>query len=130
MSALLDTHVLVWALVAPERLSRRVQDRIRDRSADLFVSVASLYEIEYKRERDQVLYRLPHDLPSLADVVGFEWLDIDPGDAFQAARLSDGHRDPWDRIIAIQAGRRDLPLVTTDAALTKACVTWRVQTLW
>lgn len=130
MSALLDTHVLVWALVAPERLSRRVQDRIRDRSDGLFVSAASLYEIEYKRERDQSLYRLPRDLPALADTVGFEWLDIEPGDAFQAAKLSDDHRDPWDRIIATQAGRRDVELITTDAVLTQACVTWRVQTFW
>ncbi len=96
----------------------------------LFASAASLYEIEYKRGRDGFLRRLPRDLPRVVRALGFEWLDIDPGDASDAARLSGDHRDPWDRIIATQAGRRELSLITTDAALTRACIGWRIETFW
>ncbi len=130
MSALLDTHALVWSLAAPERLSQRARDWIEDASTRVFISVASLYEIEYKRDRDRFLYRLPVDMPRVTRAMGFEWLDIDLGDASDAAKLGGPHRDPWDRIIATQAGRRGLKLITTDAVLSKACADWRVGTFW
>lgn len=130
MSALLDTHALVWSLAAPERLSRRARDRIKDGSSRLFISAASLYEIEYKRDRDRFLYQLPRDMPGVTRTLGFEWLAIDPDDALDAARLAGHHRDPWDRIIAAQATRRGLKLITTDAVLTRACADWRIDTFW
>lgn len=72
MSALLDTHALVWSMVAPERLSQRARDRIKDQSVRLFVSAASLYEIEYKRDRDGFLRRLTRDMPHIVRALGFE----------------------------------------------------------
>jgi PIN domain nuclease of toxin-antitoxin system len=130
MSVLLDTHALVWWMAVPERLSRRAHDSIKDLGSRSFVSVASLYEIEYKRDRDQLLYRLPRDMPRIALMLGFEWLNIEPADAFDAAQLDGQHRDPWDRIIATQARRRRLEFITADGALTSACLDWRIPTLW
>lgn len=130
MSFLLDTHALVWWMAVPERLSRRAQDCIKDLGSRSFVSVASIYEIEYKRDRDQLLYRLPRDMPRIVPMLGFEWLDIEPADAFDAARLKGQHRDPWDRIIATQAERRRLDLITADGPLIEACQEWQVPTLW
>jgi PIN domain nuclease of toxin-antitoxin system len=130
MSFLLDTHALVWWMAVPERLSRRAHDCIRDVGSRSFVSVASIYEIEYKRDRDQLLYRLPRDMLRIVPMLGFEWLGLEPADAFDAARLNGQHRDPWDRIIATQAGRRRLDLITADGPLLSACLNWRIQTLW
>jgi len=130
MSFLLDTHALVWWMAVPERLSQRAHDRIKDKSARLFVSAASVYEIEYKRGRDELLYRLPRDLPRIVPMLGFRWLSIDANDALEAAELGDQHRDPWDRIIAAQARRRDFDLITADQTLTHACLDWRASTFW
>ena len=130
MNFLLDTHALIWWMAAPERLSRRAYDCIRQTGSRLSVSVASIYEIEYKRERDQLLYRLPRDMLRIIPLLGFEWLSIDPADAFDAAQLDNRHRDPWNRIIAAQAERRDLQLITADQDLIEACVQWRVRTVW
>ncbi|MGR4864249.1 type II toxin-antitoxin system VapC family toxin [Caulobacter sp. LARHSG274] len=130
MNFLLDTHALIWWMAAPERFSRRAYDCVKDAGARLFVSAASVYEIEYKRERDRLLYRLPRNIPRIVPMLGFEWLNIDPADAFDAARLDNRHRDPWDRIIATQAERRGLRLITADEDLISACVHWRVQTVW
>jgi PIN domain nuclease of toxin-antitoxin system len=129
VSALLDTHALVWWMAAPERLSPRAHDHIKAVGAQIFVSAVSLYEIEHKRERDPLLYRLPRDMPRIVPMLGFEWLSVDPDDAFDAARLR-GHRDPWDRILAVQAKRQGLQLITADEPLTEACVDWRVETFW
>lgn len=130
MSALLDTHALVWWMAVPERLTHRVHDRIKDEGSRLFVSAASVYEIEYKRERDQLLYRLPTDLPRIVAMLGFRWLSIDADDAFEAAKLGGQHRDPWDRIIAAQARRRRFDLITADEALIRVSLEWRVSTFW
>ncbi len=130
MSFLLDTHVLVWWMAAPDLLSQRVHDAIRASGSGLFVSVASVYEIEYKRDRDQLLYRLPKAIPQIVPMLGFEWLSLSASDAYDAARLGLGHRDPWDRIIAMQAKRRELQLITIDDALTRACADWDVRTIW
>jgi PIN domain nuclease of toxin-antitoxin system len=130
MNFLLDTHALVWWMAVPERLSRRAHDCIKDPGSQSFVSVASIYEIEYKRDRDQLLYRLPRDMPRIVPMLGFEWLDVEPADAFDAARLNGQHRDPWDCIIATQAARRRLNLITADGPLISACLNWQVQTVW
>ncbi|HWW26682.1 MAG TPA: type II toxin-antitoxin system VapC family toxin [Caulobacter sp.] len=130
MNYLLDTHALVWWMADPARLSPAVFERIRSGDDRLFVSAGSVYEIAYKRERDQLLYRLPRDLSAIIPTLGFEWLSINPDDALSAAQLDNRHRDPWDRIIAAQAGRRRLDLITSDRQLTNACIGWAVRTFW
>ena len=44
---LLDTHVLVWAMLAPDHLSSRARHALAG-STERVVSAASLYEITYK----------------------------------------------------------------------------------
>ncbi len=127
---LLDTHALVWWLLAPEQLSERARRFIGDGDNKLWVSAASAYEIEYKRNRDTSLQRFPKNISGTIPTFGFEWLEIDASDLVCAARFDNAHRDPWDRIIAAQAQRRDLLLMTSDRDLTRACQTWRVPILW
>lgn len=130
MSFLLDTHALVWWLAAPERLSWRATERIKDKASQLFVSAVSVYEIEYKRGRDRLLYRLPRDLPRVVPLLGFQWLNLEPADALEAARLETDHRDPWDRILAAKARLRRIPLITVDRDLTGVCAALEIETVW
>ena len=130
MSLLLDTHALVWWLLDPRRLSKDAYHYIKGGDQRLFVSTASVYEIEYKRARDASLYRFPTNVPESVPLLGFEWLPIEAEDGFRAARFAGAHKDPWDRIIAAQAWRRRLGLITKDADLTRACADWAVPTLW
>jgi hypothetical protein len=127
---LLDTHALVWWLLSPEELTERARLIIGDRDNKLWISVASVYEIEYKRDRDVSLQRFPKNIPGTIPTFGFEWLEIDAADLFCAARFDKRHSDPWDRIIAAQAQQRDLLLMTSDRNLTRACQAWQVPTLW
>ena len=46
---LLDTHVLLWANEAPERLSSEAVAALEDPANDLLVSSISVAEIEIKR---------------------------------------------------------------------------------
>jgi PIN domain nuclease of toxin-antitoxin system len=118
MRLLLDTHVLVWSALVPSRLSLRARDLISDPENDRTVSSASAYEIEYKRQRDPELSRLPTDLDELRGALVFEWLPVDEGHATEAGRLPRHHRDPWDRIIVAQALAENLVVISADKALT------------
>jgi PIN domain nuclease of toxin-antitoxin system len=126
MRLLLDTHVLVWAASDPGRLSRRCRDLIEDPDNDRLVSVASAYEIEFKRERDPQLARLPSDLDDLRPSLLFDWLWIDDGHAKRAGQLPRHHGDPWDRLLVAQALTERLAVVSIDRALANygARVEW------
>lgn len=127
MRLLLDTHALIWALGMVEKLPRAVIDLLSDPDNERWVSAVSAYEIEYKRDRNYVLGRLPRDLQAAAKVLNAEWLDVTPMHAGAAARLDLVHRDPWDRIIAAQAMAEGLVVVTRDPAIASmgAAVVWR-----
>jgi PIN domain nuclease of toxin-antitoxin system len=130
VSLLLDTHAFVWWMTAPNRLPQRVHDRIFGNAEVAFLSAVTGYEIEYKAQRGLGMPNLGPDLASLANVVGFSWLPVEVEDALDAARLSGPHRDPWDRMIAAQARRRDLELITADSAIHAVAPSWGLKVLW
>lgn len=117
MKLLLDTHALVWAAVAPEKLSVRVRDLLHDLDNDIVVSAACAYEIEFKRDRDASLLGMPLDLERAVIERGFGWLEITPSHAAAAGRLPRLHGDPFDRILVAQALLDGLPLVSIDEKL-------------
>jgi PIN domain nuclease of toxin-antitoxin system len=59
VKALLDTHALIWASVTPERLGRRAAKVLQDLRNELYVSIASLWEISIKLSKPQNFLTLP-----------------------------------------------------------------------
>lgn len=121
---LIDTHVLLWVLFNDPRLSAPALQRI-EAAEDVFVSVVSIYEIDFKRRdtdrlraRDHFLQRMPQDMPAALPSLGFKVLPIDAETAWLAARLPLDHGDPWDRILLAQAMRLGAPLISADQTLT------------
>lgn len=123
--ALLDTHVLIWALLSPDELSASARTLILDASTTLLVSSASAWEIATK-------HRLGR-LPEAADVVhgylehlrtlGAQELPISSAHALLAGGMRHAHRDPFDRVLAAQSILEGVPLVTGDAAFGALPVT-------
>ncbi len=117
MRLLADTHVLVWAFTDPDTLSRRARTLLEDLGNEVIFSAVSAYEIEFKRPLDNLLAALPMELEAAVRAEGFGWRSISVADATAAGRLPRLHRDPWDRLIAAQALREGIPLITRDAKL-------------
>lgn len=117
MKLLIDTHVLVWSAITPERLTPMVQDVLTDPDNQVLVSAACAYEINYKRQLDAELALLPDNLDLALASQGFEWLPITAHHAATAARLPRVHRDPWDRLIAGQAAVEEAIVVSADPCL-------------
>ena len=126
MRLLLDTHVFVWAALAPERLTERARDLLGDPDNTLFLSACCVYEIEFKRSRDAVLERLPPDLIGAAVEHRFDWLAITPTHAAIAGKLPMLHGDLFDRLMIAQAIAENLPLLTVDARIEA----YGIPTIW
>jgi PIN domain nuclease of toxin-antitoxin system len=116
---LIDTHILLWLLSAPERVPEAVREVLADRSNPLFVSAASALEITTNiRIGKLVAPTLTSTLPRRIHDLGATALAISVDHALLAGSLQWQHRDLFDRILVAQATVEDATLVTVDAALT------------
>lgn len=116
---LLDTHVLLWWLAEPERLSPAVAAALADPGAEVLVSAASAWEIATKHRLGKLpsVAVLLEGWQPLLDGQGFRHLAISHGHAIRAGGYGVPHRDPFDRLLAAQAELEQLALVTADPAL-------------
>lgn len=118
MSLLLDTHVLLWAAGASERLSETVRARITDHATDVIFSVASLWEIAIKSALERPDFRVDGtDLRRALLSTGYAELPISGAHSLEIGRLPRLHRDPFDRMLVAQARIENLVLLTADAAV-------------
>lgn len=115
MELLLDTHVFLWWEANAPDLSPAAKRAIGDSANQIFVSAASVWEIETKRRTGKLAFA---GSPSGAiGKNGFFELPILPMDAELAGDLVWGHRDPFDRLLVAQAMRLRGVLVTADAVV-------------
>jgi PIN domain nuclease of toxin-antitoxin system len=112
---LLDTHALLWFLVADRRLGARARDLIEAPGNTVMISIVSLWEIALKSR----LGKLRINLGSVLDAVGqtdFERLDLKETHLRVLGRLPDvaEHRDPFDHLLIAQAQCEDLTFLSND----------------
>jgi len=115
---LLDTHLLLWASAAAERLPAGVYERLADADNTLAFSVVSLWEVVLKAAR------LKKELGIEPRLFRQEWLDAGyrevavTGDhVIAVARLPPLHKDPFDRLLIAQAEVEGAVLLTADAEM-------------
>lgn len=111
MRWLLDTHVVLWWLADAEELSDEVKTLI-DTEAEVFVSVASVWEIAIKQAAGKLWG--PRPLAPTIDACGLAPLPIRTPHAAAAGELPVLHRDPFDRMLVAQARCEGLTLLTRD----------------
>jgi PIN domain nuclease of toxin-antitoxin system len=109
---LVDTHLVLWARVAPERLTTG-ERRALDDARSCYVSAVSLWEIAMLMALD----RISQDHRLLAVPDGFELLPVLPDHCKALVALPRLHRDPFDRMLIAQARAEHLALLTRDSAI-------------
>lgn len=114
MKYLLDTHILLWALVDDPRLSAAHRAVLGGAGA-LYVSSASVWEVGIKRALGKL--DVPEDVFDVAAAGGCRPLPITWPHAEAAARLPAHHADPFDRMLIGQAQVEGMVLVTADAQI-------------
>lgn len=120
MKLLLDTHVLLWALAIPDRLSAETAGELVSPANDVFISAVTAWEIAIKQSLGKLDLPAPAEtwLPDAVEQSGFCWLAIQPEDALRVGGLSWHHRDPFDRLLVAQA-LAGYTLVTRDDTLAE-----------
>lgn len=120
MRLLLDTHLLLWAAYAPEKLSGAVRVRIEDGSVEPSFSAASIWEVAIKaglgREDFDVDPRVLRR--GLLDN-GYRELDVSSAHAAAVVDLPPLHRDPFDRMLVAQSRLEGIVLLTNDRLVAR-----------
>jgi PIN domain nuclease of toxin-antitoxin system len=113
----MDTHVLLWAASAPERLGSST-DALQ--TADRLISVASVWELAIKQGLGKVDLGMPvaRWIHRAATELAAQILDISAAHAAAVEQLPPIHRDPFDRLLVVQASLEGAILLTGDSALT------------
>lgn len=118
MRLLLDTHILLWVLGAPDRLSPSLRDDLTDPANRIMFSTASIWEIAIKASlRKADFTARPEIVAREALARGFTELHISWRAAAGVADLPHLHRDPFDRILVAQALAEPVHLLTADRKL-------------
>ena len=125
MNLLLDTHALLWALAAPEKLPETVADALVSPRNAVFVSAVSTWELVIKAGLGRLELPFP-DLASAIGRAGFVELSITVQHSLRVHDLPHHHRDPFDRLLVAQAQDEGMFLVSGDRAFRS----YPVQTLW
>lgn len=131
MKYLLDTHVFVWMLIYPEKLSAKSASIIIH-SKDVSISSVSLWEIaiKYKLGKLNLKDTTPDDLLAKAEEMEIQVLPLKGQEAASSFRLtSTKHKDPFDRMIVWQSIRNNMMLVSKDDRL-KEFMQSGLQLIW
>jgi PIN domain nuclease of toxin-antitoxin system len=104
MNLLLDTHSFIWFVENDSRLPENIKKEIEKPNNNIFVSIASLWEITIKISIGKLTTKAVIDkiIEQVADN-GFEIVPILPEHLLTLSKLDFFHRDPFDRLIIAQA---------------------------
>ena len=117
---LLDTNILLCALIAPERLSADIQTQLSDAENTVYFSAVSIWEIAIKSSLNKADFDfLPQDIHRLAIETGFSELAVQAPHTFAVANMAWHHRDPFDRLLIAQALSLPAYLLTNDSVLAQ-----------
>lgn len=112
MRVLVDTHVFIWCDQRPDQVDPTLLVRLRDVRNDIFVSVASVWEIAIKRAIGKLAFAAP--IVETVERLGFQLLPITGAHAEHAGGLPRHHNDPFDRMLVAQAHLEGMVLGTQD----------------
>jgi PIN domain nuclease of toxin-antitoxin system len=116
MRLLLDTHILLWWVMADRRLSKTLSSVLASPENDIAVSAASMWEIAIKRALGRIDVDLDELLSSMS-ADGFTELPLRFGHALKLESLPRHHDDPFDRMLIAQSIAEGRRLVTKDDAI-------------
>ena len=117
MRVLLDTAVLIFAVEAPDRLSKRAIGVLKDPENVRELSSISLTEIAIKATLGKLSISAAIARQALDDL-DVRVLPFTSDHAFRVFALPVHHRDPFDRQIIAQALSEDIAIVTPDEAFS------------
>lgn len=120
MRVLLDTHLLLWTKLSPNRLPQEVRELLLEPATEPQFSVASIWEIAIKQSQG----RRDFDVDAMVlrgDLLaaGYSEIPVFGEHATAVSVLPWIHKDPFDRLLVAQAIVEGIELLTVDATLAR-----------
>ena len=112
MKIILDTHIFLWAVAEPEKLSAEQIEMIERLSNTIYVSAITITEIMIKASIGKL--QITFDPVAIAKESGFKLLDFSAEDASALKTMPFHHKDPFDRMLISQALNRKYALMSND----------------
>jgi len=116
MKFLVDTHVFLWAILTPEKLTDRVRNLFQDPHSELLISIATPWEMAVKAgvgkldDGAAILANFENILAS----GGYQILETSIRHTIRSGLLPRYHKDPFDRLLIAQALDLDVPILSSD----------------
>ncbi|HWE06374.1 MAG TPA: type II toxin-antitoxin system VapC family toxin [Rhizomicrobium sp.] len=118
MRLLLDTHVLLWALIEPAKLGPDIHALLENPEHGILFSAASVWEMAIRVALGRGDFGVPPEtIVEAALASGFIELPVRSAAALKVASLPHDHRDPFDQLLVAQAMTEPPALHTSDAQL-------------
>ena len=117
MNYLLDTHVLLWSLLVPEKINENIRKIILNPENDILVSKISLWEIslKYSLGKLELSGVIPEELDEKIINSGYKIIEIENQELLSYYKLPKvEHKDPFDRMIIWQCIKNNYILVSRD----------------
>lgn len=117
MNYLIDTHIFLWTIFSPDKISKQIKEILADSEFVKHVSVITFWEIALKFSIDKLDLKeiSPDKLPAIAKKAGFEIINLEADIAssfYKLPRIK--NKDPFDRMIAWHAICAKYTLLTQD----------------
>lgn len=116
MNLLLDTHTLLWILTDDKKLSKTVKELFLSEENEIYISVASIWEIAIKVSIGRLNLSEPLKEFVQNHIKGndIKILAVDAEDTYPIETLPFHHKDPFDRLIIAQSMTRNYPILSAD----------------
>lgn len=127
MKFIIDSHTYIWYIDGNEKLSKKALSLIEDKQNEIFLSIASIWEISIKVQLGKL--KLTNNFKGIADdlvKLEIDVLPINLNDILQNSELPFIHRDPFDRMIISQSLQRNIPIISCDIIFDE----YSVQRIW
>jgi len=128
MNLMLDTHTFLWFVLDDPQLSIPAKTLLEDPANNIFVSPAVFWEIAIKVRLGKLDLQASYDEFIYRGIVGndFAILPIEPKHTSVLTTLPLHHKDPFDRLLVVQAKVENMAIISADAALDA----YSVQRAW
>lgn len=119
MKLLMDTHAFLWFVEGDTRLSGIARDAIANPVNELYLSIASIWELSIKVAKRKLTLNQPLEsfIQQWVLIYGIKELEIQSRHALKAGALDPIHGDPFDRMLIAQAICENMYLVSRDTEL-------------
>jgi PIN domain nuclease of toxin-antitoxin system len=116
MKYLVDTHILLWSFIEPEKLSENIKIILLDEDNEIYYSPISLWEISIKYSLKKLDLKgiTPEEFYEELRNSYYECKETQNNYIITNYHLPFLHKDPFDRFLIWEAMKNDFVLITVD----------------